>query len=121
MAAGLRSSPDATRVNQMQREQAIRFWPKTDVGRGRDGNEDSFLVDEGLNLFLVADGMGGHAAGEVASNVAVHTCRDTNWKERELLDKFERGVDSATRQDVLRLLELSVQNACAAVFAHAQQ
>ena len=105
----------------MQREQAIRFWPKTDVGRVRDGNEDSFLVDETLSLFVVADGMGGHAAGEVASNVAVHTVRDTIWKERELLDKFERGVDNATRQDVLRLMEQSVQNACTAVFAEARK
>src|SRR5262245_34299422 len=120
-AGGVAAARSTRRVNQMQREQAIRFWPKTDVGRVRDGNEDSFLVDDTLSLFIVADGMGGHAAGEVASNVAVHTCRDTIWKERELLDKFERGVDSATRQDVLRLLELSVQNACAAVFAHAQK
>ncbi|HET6334811.1 MAG TPA: Stp1/IreP family PP2C-type Ser/Thr phosphatase [Polyangiales bacterium] len=108
-------------VNEMQREQAIRFWPKTDVGRVRDGNEDSFLVDENIGLFIVADGMGGHAAGEVASNVAVHTCRDTIWKERELLDKFESGVDTATRQDVLRVMEQSVQNACTAVFAEAQK
>jgi serine/threonine protein phosphatase PrpC/CRP-like cAMP-binding protein len=105
----------------MQREQTIRFWPKTDVGRVRDANEDSFLVDDGLHLFIVADGMGGHAAGEVASNVAVHTARETIWKERDLLDKFERGLDSATRQDVLRLMELSVQNACSAVFAEAQK
>ena len=105
----------------MQREQAIRFWPKTDVGRVRDANEDSFLVDESIDLFVVADGMGGHAAGEVASNVAVHTVRDTVWKERELLDKFERGVDTATRQDVLRVMELAVQNACSAVFAEAQK
>lgn len=105
----------------MKREQTIRFWPKTDVGRVRDANEDSFLVDDGLRLFIVADGMGGHAAGEVASNVAVHTARDTIWKERELLDKFERGMDSTVRKDVLRLMELAVQNACSAVFAEAQK
>ncbi len=43
----------------------------TDVGRKRKGNEDSVLVDLEQNLFVVADGMGGHAAGEVASKVAV--------------------------------------------------
>ena len=105
----------------MQTDTAIRFWPKTDVGRVRDVNEDSFLVDEGLGLFVVADGMGGHAAGEIASNIAVHVCRDTLFRERELLDKFERGIATATRQDVLRLMEQAVQNACTAVYAEAQK
>jgi len=53
---------------------ALRVASATDTGRVRDHNEDAALV-EGL-LFVVADGMGGHQAGEVASRIAVDTLRD---------------------------------------------
>jgi serine/threonine protein phosphatase PrpC len=43
----------------------------SDVGRKRKGNEDSLALDQERGLFVVADGMGGHAAGEVASKIAV--------------------------------------------------
>jgi len=43
----------------------------TDVGLKREGNEDAYLIDDQLRLYIVADGMGGHLAGEVASKVAV--------------------------------------------------
>jgi protein phosphatase len=39
----------------------------TDVGRVRAANEDAFVIDDDTRLFAVADGMGGHQAGEVAS------------------------------------------------------
>jgi protein phosphatase len=50
-------------------------WSKTDVGRKRDHNEDSHLVDDKLNLYVVADGMGGHQGGDHASRLAVDTLR----------------------------------------------
>ena len=49
----------------------ITYQEVTDVGRKRKGNEDSLRVNPEQNLFVVADGMGGHAAGEIASKVAV--------------------------------------------------
>ena len=99
----------------------LRFWPVTDVGRVRDGNEDSFLVDKKLNLYVVADGMGGHAAGEVASAMAVRSFRDSVARARDMLDDYEKGTGSVSRKDVLRLLEGAVQEACSAIHAEAQR
>ena len=45
----------------------------TDVGRKRTHNEDFFALVEAEHLYLVADGMGGHSSGEVASQMAINT------------------------------------------------
>jgi serine/threonine protein phosphatase PrpC len=100
----------------------IQFWAATDVGRVREHNEDNFLVDKRLNLFVVCDGMGGHSAGEVASAVAVRAIREVVANNREILERCQ--VDSANprlRKDFLKLLEYAVQEACTRIFDMAQQ
>lgn len=99
----------------------IHFWAATDVGRVRDHNEDNFLVDKNLNLFVVADGMGGHAAGEVASAVAVKTLRDVVRQNKDLIDAYREGSQIASSRDVISLLEHAVQKACAEIHDLAQQ
>lgn len=69
----------------------VRASGLSDVGLQREGNEDAFAVQSSLGLYIVADGMGGHLAGEVASRVAV-----------EIITKgFERWMETDTPEDEL--------------------
>lgn len=54
----------------------IQSWGLSDKGLKREGNQDSFLIDDRLGVFIVADGVGGHFGGEVASALAVETVRE---------------------------------------------
>ncbi len=55
----------------------IEFAAVTDIGKIREKNEDSVLISSELSLGVVADGMGGHSAGEIASNIAVSVLAET--------------------------------------------
>src|SRR4051794_23031282 len=66
----------------------FRHAARSDVGIKRSHNEDSFLVNPDLGLFVVADGMGGHAGGETASRVAVVTI------EQEVIEAREKRSDA---------------------------
>jgi protein phosphatase len=82
----------------------------TDVGRKRDHNEDSFLVRGEVGLFAVADGMGGHQAGERASRMALDT----------LAGVLKAPDGNPDRKDVLATLRDALQAAGAAIFDAAQ-
>ena len=106
----------------MSLSDGIRFFAATDVGRVRDHNEDNYLVDKKLALFIVADGMGGHAAGEVASALAVRTVHEEVRKQRQLIDDYEagaKGANAVSVREVLNLLEFAVQRGCARIHEEA--
>jgi len=66
----------------------------TDVGRVRTGNEDAYIVDEGIGLIAVADGMGGHQAGEVASSTALEALRAAVTGGEALRDAIVHANDA---------------------------
>ncbi len=95
----------------------------SDVGRKRAINEDSFFRDDALGFYVVADGVGGHSKGEVASEEAVEQLRMWVYGARAHLDRcLERCAqnDPDARWEVRRLLESGVQSACYMVFGMAE-
>jgi len=100
------------------------FASLTDVGRKREENEDNFLVDETLGLYVVCDGMGGHAAGEVASALAVRTFHEEVKRDAELLSDYvagKKGVERVSKRDITNMLEFAVNRASARVHAEASR
>jgi protein phosphatase len=92
----------------------------TDVGQRRDQNEDALLVDAPLGLFIVADGMGGHAGGGTASRLAVETIRaEIARAKREEAALFGTGSEGE-ENPVSDLLSQAVESACRTIYEKAQ-
>jgi PPM family protein phosphatase len=93
----------------------------TDVGRKRNHNEDSFLVDDELQLFVVADGMGGHAGGGTASRIAVETI-DREMRASHSSPGNPFSSDTTLQDSPLpEVLRSAVEKACMEIFRQAQE
>jgi PPM family protein phosphatase len=105
----------------MSRQIKIHSSGLTDVGRKRHHNEDSYLIDDELQLYVVADGMGGHAGGGTASRIAVETI------DRELRKAKENNESPFGRSTTLQesplpeVIRAGVERACYSIFTAAQE
>jgi protein phosphatase len=96
---------------------------RTDVGRKRQINEDAFFRDDERGFYVVADGVGGHNKGEIASREAVEELRMWVFGASKDLDRLVARVTAGDNEcvwEIRRLLETGVKSACYMVFGMAE-
>jgi PPM family protein phosphatase len=118
------AGPDALGRRVAEKRLKIISYGQTDVGMRRDHNEDSYLVLDDFALYVVADGMGGHAGGEMASKLAVVTIGEFVRAEMPKVANGSNGTSfkgPIEQHPALMLLPTAVKRACAAIFQKAQE
>ena len=99
----------------------VRSYGLSDIGRHRQVNEDSLLIDDNARFYVVADGVGGRAKGEVASSMAVEEAHGFIKRGEPVIKKFVADPNEENLFAARRLLESAVQSACYMVFGLAEQ
>ncbi len=91
---------------------------ETDIGLTRSSNQDAFLVDDARRLYIVADGMGGHAGGEVASDLCVKCV--ASWIDQQTAPRKLASMDETSRQaHVCSMLVQALNHASTSIFERA--
>jgi serine/threonine protein phosphatase PrpC len=98
-----------------------RSYAVTDIGKRREGNEDAFVADDTLGLYVVCDGVGGQAKGEVASSESAEQVRNFIRASRSALDAHLSTGAEETLFALRRLLESAVQSATYIVYGMGEQ
>lgn len=97
----------------------VQSVAQTDIGRRRSHNEDACSNDDGMCFYVVADGVGGHSKGEIASRETIEQLQNWVYGASRELDRLEQlcmeGAEDA-HWEIRRLLESGVQSACYMVF-----
>jgi protein phosphatase len=121
----MRSRPKKKRTPQKRRRKKsttikkgakTSCWARTDLGLKRELNEDSYLADSNINLYIVADGMGGHAGGNIASKMSVNIIRKRVRAARKAGVLFSRDAIDNESPAILKMLEESIKEASAKIF-----
>lgn len=94
----------------------IRFAALTDAGKRRASNEDAMLADAPAGVFVVADGVGGRAAGEVASALTIETFREGATDLRKAVEGYASKPEWYTRNQVLEAIDALCQQASRRVY-----
>ena len=109
-----------TTAAQDEARVTLEAWLVTDIGVVREHNEDSAFMEPKQGFFIVADGMGGHAAGEVASAMAVENVRKTLEEAWAEIEKFKQSPSDGGRRSLVQLLQSAVLGAHQAVYQRGQ-
>ena len=93
----------------------------SDPGLKRTSNEDAFLVDQELGLYLVCDGVSGHAAGDVASKMTIQLVHQHIKKNRAVIEAHSKEDTAVARESTVKLIEDAINLACGQVFKLSRQ